>query len=128
MKIRTSFVANSSSSSFIIACKDLHNESQHILYRNFLKEMFRDAKIISSLKEYEKYLLDNYGCSNDTLKDVFKDEPYLKETYEKVEMAFSKNFQVYKFRLENSEDFLINLLQSLPNEDDGDGIFLIEGY
>ena len=114
MKLRTDFVTNSSSSSFVIAYKEFPNLDEDILNRYpFLRNINEMVEKIlfsagSSYDEttegvlckdeesFNKYFLDRYGSSQDTLETLFINSPYCKEDYEKI-----KETEYYQDYLDN---------------------------
>ena len=71
MKIRTGFVSNSSSSSFVVATKADKKELK-IQVELTLDHLVN--KVIKTEKQWEEYCLENYGF--ETLQELFEDKYY----------------------------------------------------
>lgn len=81
MKRRFGFVSNSSSSSFIVAVKDIKNTGDYpdFIFKLFNKMMdsFIEEKI-TTIEELNKYFIDLYGYGDintiEKLLDYYKDD------------------------------------------------------
>ena len=86
MKIRNGFVSNSSSSSFIVSCKDKKSAKIKVELEVDLYDHADDK--ITTLKELDGYFIDRYGWGGDTtLEAIFEDNEGLKEDYIKAKKA-----------------------------------------
>jgi hypothetical protein len=70
MKVRKGFVSNSSSSSFIIAAKDIKNLKATIQFEVDLKDYISSyTKPITSLEQLKKYYIDDYGYNEEDFNE-----------------------------------------------------------
>ena len=98
MKIRNGFVSNSSSSSFIIVCKNVELSS-NILMNAF--DIEKDSQIYNIIKTVMKILIDNI--------DITSVDDYMKEFYYNTEKDFEernpKDFNFLKKIRDNKWEF-----------------------
>ena len=80
MKIRTSFVSNSSSSSFVLGtAKKNKNKPFKITIECDIYDIIDD--IIETEEQWVNYLFENY-CYGESLTDQMEEDKWLKERYE----------------------------------------------
>lgn len=97
MKLRNSFVTNSSSSSFIISSKSKDNKIQLILEVDLDKSADKKITTIEELNEYADYNWD-YN-PNDP-----KSDDYMKEEYDKMKKAIEDGNILFELWGSNESD------------------------
>lgn len=135
MKIRKDFVTNSSSSSFVVAYKkfpkvDCETQEKYP-FINYLLRMFdnfilygnddtetEDARIINSVGELEKYIIENYSWSRyNTLDEILEDDT-TRYFYEKCKEYISKGYSIFEKYVDyNESDNFKKMIHAAESED-----------
>jgi hypothetical protein len=131
MKCRQSFVANSSSSSFIIGTKNFKKELKDVpVWANKLITRMIDGLLdstpMTTKEDVDKHFVNQYGYRGcDTIEAILNDEHYLVDPYNEILDSIKNGYQVYDLDVEYHDETKIAFVESLPKEDDGCGIYLI---
>ena len=120
-KIRSGFVTNSSSSSFVIMHKQIPELEKDMLeqypflknYMQTIEKSLFDGEKIATLEELNKYVISQWGWRDQTLEEVLNDDEYAKKSYsqykEKIENGYSITFKIVDNNDESAEEMLRNL-------------------
>lgn len=135
MKTRQAFVANSSSSSFIIAFRDLEKVEGYENLPTFAKKFIAIAmkrisngSKIKTKEELDAYFISRYGWgSRKSLDSIFEDDGCLKDEYEECLTYINDGYIISENSVDNCDEVTGEFYGSLPREDNGDGIILIKG-
>lgn len=137
MKIRKSFVTNSSSSSYIIAVKEKDGK----ISKEFEEKLLEWAKMqilesgttkISTIEDLNQFILDKYGYRKDTIEDLLK-EDYILEEYNEIKEKLNKGFVIYEKYIscegqDEHLDMFDDALRILSSSSDFEGIKTDLGY
>lgn len=129
MKIRSDFVTNSSSSSYVIAYKGLDTPHPSIKSLNKMIEivLFSDGgyettrgKKVRTIDELDSYMVDTYGYSDlNTIDKLLSADSYAKKIHTECVKALNEGYTILFKDVGYSDETLSALLHDIANEDIG---------
>lgn len=129
MKIRSDFVTNSSSSSYVIAYKGLDTPHPSIKSLNKMIEivLFSDGgyettrgEKVRTIDELDSYMVDTYGYSDlNTIDKLLSADSYTKKIHTECVKALNEGYTILFKDVGYSDETLSALLHDIANEDIG---------
>lgn len=138
MKTRSDFVTNSSSSSYVIAFREMPKVDQKTLDKypwiSTCLRMIKDVltagsdygetttgEIVSTIDELDKRFIEDYGWMSDceTIEDVFKhDDEGLYELYQKMRGYIEDGMSIIFKQVDYSDDVFRDIVSNLAQDND----------
>lgn len=134
MKIRTDYVTNSSSSSYVIAYRSLPEfDEETITKYPFLKNYGKliekvlftkgndetsAGEVFRNKEEYDKWFIDNYGWRQNTIEEIIYNDGYLRTRYNQAIEYLEKGFNILCKDVDYCDDYCSNMLRELANDED----------
>ena len=122
MKIRESFVANSSSSSFVIAYRDINAVVENVepawvkpMVTTMLNAITHGGTPITTVAQLDQYFIERWGRSDMTnIKQVLEYEEYIVDRYKGMKKAIQKGFVVVDIDIDSHDEWSSDFFGSRP--------------
>lgn len=134
MKIRTSFVTNSSSSSYVVAYRSVPEFDEETLvkypflktYGQLIEKVLFTAgnndttsgEVTRTKEEYDKWFLDYYGWRDQTIEDLLNDDPWCKQRYDKAVEYLEKGFNILSKSVDYNDEYCMVMFHELAKDKD----------
>jgi hypothetical protein len=134
MKIRSDYVTNSSSSSYVIAYRNLPEFDDETLAKYpFLKNYGKmiekvlfaagdndttEGEVARTKEEYDKWFLDRYSWKNTTIEEFLADDKYLTTRYNKAIEYLNKGFNILCKDVDYNDEYCTNMLYELAKDEE----------
>lgn len=134
LKVRLSFITNSSSSSYVIAYRSLPEfDEETIAKYPFLKNYGRlidrvlfaeggdettAGEVSRTKEEFDKWFIDRYGWRNNTVEEILDGDKYLANMYTKAIGYLEKGFNILSKDVDYNDEYCAKMIDELANDVD----------
>lgn len=132
MKIRLDYVTNSSSSSYVIAYRNLPQFDEETLskypflksYGNLIEKVLFTAgdndttagEVYETKEEWDKHIVEYYGWKDSTIEQILEDDDYSTDDYNKAIEYLKKGFKILDKSVDYNDSYCEHIIRELAKD------------